>query len=163
MYSSRAMSLSRGLSSSFIILLILTVFSCKKAASDTAEACRRLLAVKNWKISEIYVDDVVRFKGGKLIPDFGGVDIGRYMDNVAFNENGFFIGYFVGDSVPLKLKYVVKSEAIVLTDANPEIKGGEWRIVPGGVTEDSFEMTTATKAYNFPSTTTVRLLFKVSE
>lgn len=137
--------------------------SCQKGAGDTGQARQRLLAVKRWEINEIYVDDAVRFKEGKLIPDFGGVDIGRYMEKVAFTEDGFFVGYFKGDAVPLKLKYTTKAKSIVLTDANPAVKGGEWIIVPSGVTEDSFEMSTATQAYNYPATTTVRLLFKVGK
>lgn len=140
-------------------LLAVLLFSCKKGATDVTEAKERLLAVKSWKISEIYVDDVARLKDGKLIPHFGGVDFGRYMERAAFSSEGFFVGYFNGETVPLKLKYGAKAETIVLTGADPAVKGGEWVVVPSSVTENSFEMTTATKAYNYPATTTIRLLF----
>lgn len=143
----------------FLFSPVFFLFSCQKGAGTATEAKGRLLAVKSWEISEIYVDEVVRFKDGKLIPHFGGVDFGRYMEHAAFSSDGFFVGNFKGETVPLKLKYEVKLESIVLTDADPGVKSGEWVIVPSGVTEDSFEMSTSTKAYNYPSTTTIRLLF----
>lgn len=145
------------------VVLVFFLFACQKGASDANQAKQRLLGVKSWAISEIYVDDVIRLKEGKLITDFGGVDFGRYMDRATFTKDGFFIGYFRGESIPLKLRYVIKSEYIVLSDANPAVKGGEWLIAPSGVAEDSFEMYTTTQAYNYPATTTVRLLFKKSE
>jgi hypothetical protein len=145
--------------SAYPFLLVVFLFSCKKGATDVTEAKERLLAVKSWKISEIYVDDVARFKEGKLIPHFGGVDFGRYMEHAAFSSDGFFVGYFNGETAPLKLKYGVKAESIVLTDADPAVKSGEWVVVPSSVTENSFEMTTSTKAYNFPAITTIRMLF----
>lgn len=138
---------------------ILLIASCQKRASTAEEAKERLVGVANWTIKEIYVDDVVRFKDGKQIPHFGGIDFGRHMGRVAFKSDGFFVGYFKGEAVPLTLKYELKSGTIVLKDADPTVKGGEWVVLPSSVTVDSFEMTTATAAYNYPATTTIRLLF----
>lgn len=147
----------------FFALFFGVLFSCQSGSRDVNQARQRLLTVKRWKINEIYVDDAIRYKDGKLLPDFGGVDFERYMESVAFTEQGFFEGYFKGETEPLKLKYTLKPDTIVLSDADPKVKSGEWVIVPSGVTDDSFEMSTITKAYNYPATTTVRLLFTADQ
>ncbi|MBE9464409.1 hypothetical protein ACFP1I_05530 [Dyadobacter subterraneus] len=145
---------------SFVVINI----SCNNAASDPKEATERLIGNEKWVINEIDANDAPVFKDGKLIQQFSGPSFERYMENVKFNKDGTFTGYFKGETNPMTLKWKTNDKNITVFSADPAAaKGGEWTIDPTDVFKDVFSMKTQSTAYNYPQMTRVELKFKKAE
>ena len=143
----------------FIMLqLVIINNACKNAANDPKEASEKLTATPEWSIYEILVNDAVTFKDGKMIQQFGGIDFERYMETVSFKANGDFEGIFKGDSKPMLLRWKLNEKDITIF--SQDNKGGAWTVLPGDVTDDSFEMKTQSTAYDYPRMTKITLKFK---
>ena len=143
----------------FILLqMVFITNACKNAADDPKEALEKLTSTPKWFIQEISVNDAVTFKDGKMIQQFGGIDFERYMETVSFKANGDFEGIFKGDSKPMLLRWKLNEKDITIFAQDN--KGGAWTILPGDVTDDSFEMKTQSTAYDYPRMTKIALKFK---
>ncbi|GLU51660.1 hypothetical protein [Dyadobacter frigoris] len=143
----------------FSFIIIYT--SCNNAAGDPKEATERLIGTDKWIISEIDANDAPVFKDGKLVQQFGGPSFERYMENVRFNNDGTFTGYFKGETNPMTLNWKTNEKNITVFSAeSAAAKGGEWTIDPKDVFKDSFSMKTQSTAYNYPQMTRVELKFK---
>jgi hypothetical protein len=141
--------------------LLVLVTACNNAAGDSKEAAESLVNTEKWYISEIDANDAPIFKDGKLVQQFGGPSFERYMENVRFNKDGTFTGYFKGETEPMTLKWQTNEKNITVFSADPAAaKGGEWTIDPKDVYKDSFSMKTQSTAYNYPQMTRVELKFK---
>ena len=145
-----------------ILLLIVAHGSCRKAATTTDDAIAILTASQKWQIKEIYINDVLRFKDGKLLDDFGGIDFQRYMEHVRFESNGVFSGSFKGSNQPLRFSYAAQDGKIEVSDPASE-KSGKWIINPSSVYPDAFEMYTESTAYDYPNRTRIVLLFSAPD
>ena len=145
-----------------LLLLVLAIFlySCKSGADNPKEASEQLVQTTNWFIHEIWVNDVLTFSEGKMKPQFGGIDFDRYMENIRFEKDGAFTGYFKGDSKPIFLKWEISGDNVIVRSLDSSPKGGEWTISPKDVFEDSFTMKTQSSAYDFPRVTKIALKFK---
>ena len=141
-----------------ILLIILSISACRNAASDPKDASEKLTVAPKWLIDKIVVNDVVTFKDGKMIKQFGGVDFERYMETVSFKTNGNFEGYFKGDSKPMLLYWKINEKDITIAAADN--KGGAWTVAPEDVTDESFIMKTQSTAYDYPRMTKIELRFK---
>ena len=147
-----------------LIFIIIFNISCNNAAGDARGAAERLINTDKWLISEIDANDAPVFKDGKLIQQFGGPSFERYMENVKFNKDGTFTGYFKGETNPMTLKWKTNDKNITVFSADTAAaKGGEWTIDPKNVFKDSFSMKTQSTAYNYPQMTRVELKFKKAE
>jgi len=147
-----------------LFLFSLILFGCNKSANNPKEASELLTSRPKWFIDEILANDAPVFKDGKLIQQFGGISFERYMENVSFNKNGAFSGYFIGDSKPLTLKWKENPLNITVFSADTTAaKGGEWTIDPKDVSDHGFSMKTQSTAYNYPQMTKVELKFKSGE
>ncbi|WP_159466670.1 hypothetical protein [Dyadobacter sp. 3J3] len=148
----------------FLFCLVVTFVSCNNSAGDAKEATERLLNTDKWLISEIDANDAPVFKDGKLVQQFGGPSFERYMENVRFNKDGTFTGYFKGETNPMTLKWKTNDKNITVFSADSAAaKGGEWTIDPSDVFKGSFSMKTQSTAYNYPQMTRVELKFKKAE
>jgi hypothetical protein len=142
------------------LVICLALTSCRKSAGSTQEASEILTRPPGWAIAEITVNDVVTFKDGKMIPQFGGIDFERYMETVKFQDDGSFLGYFKGQTKPMELRWLLKPEHIAVTASDTTDRGGEWSIAPADVIDDSFVMKTQSTAYDYPRMTKIALKFK---
>ena len=148
----------------FILLAlagILTV-ACDRPAGTPQEAAELLIAVPQWKIEEIAVNDAVTFKDGKMTQQFGGIDFQRYMETVQVKKGGVFSGIFKGESTPFLLKWQVNDQNITIGAPEGNSKG-EWTVRPDDVRKGSFIMKTQSTAYDYPRMTTIALKFKAAQ
>lgn len=147
------------------ILLVLGWLSCLMACSSSSQnpedAAERLTAVKQWKISQIYIDDVQSLKDGKIVSRFGGVDFERYMETVQFKKDGTFEGVFKGDPAPFRLKWIKTNKNIEVSADGQQ--GGEWTVAPASVSTEKFTMSTSSTAYDYPRTTKIALEFTAED
>ena len=147
----------------FLSLVVINI-GCNNAADDSKEASEILVAGEKWIIKEIDANDAPVFKDGKLIQQFGGPSFERYMENVKFNKDGTFTGYFKGETKPMTLKWKTNDKNITVFSADTAAaKGGEWTIDPNEVYKNSFSMKTQSTAYNYPQMTKVELKFGKAE
>ncbi len=93
---------------------------------------------------------------------FGTITFDRYMEKVQLREDGTFIGHFKGETQPMTLRWKVDpaSKTIQVGAADTTTAGGTWTIAPINVYEDSFEMKTESRAYDYPQVTRIALKFK---
>lgn len=145
-----------------ISFLIVAFSSCEKAATTTDDAVAILTASQKWQIKEIYINNILRYKDGKLLDDFGGIDFQRYMEYVRFESNGVFSGSFKGSNQPLRFSYAARDGKIEVSDPASE-KSGKWIINPSSVYPDAFEMFTESTAYDYPNRTRILLLFSAPD
>lgn len=148
----------------FLLLAFTGVFtiSCDRPASTPREAAELLMAVPQWKIEEIVVNDAVTFKDGKMTQQFGSIDFQRYMETVQVKKDGVFSGIFKGESTPFLLKWQVSDKNITIGAPEGGSKG-EWTVRPDDVRRDSFTMKTQSTAYDYPRMTTIALKFKAAK
>ncbi|HEV7347037.1 hypothetical protein [Telluribacter sp.] len=155
------------LTSLLVSLLIsaLVLPACRQAADSPQEARDRLLSAPDWVLSEIYVNDALSFKDGKMIESFGNVTFGRHMETVQFRKDGIFVGNFKGESEPMLLRWRIDSASgtIQVGAADATATAGEWTIAPVGVFKDSFEMKTQSTAYDYPQVTRITLKFNKAD
>jgi hypothetical protein len=142
------------------LVMAFALTSCRKSAGSTKEASEILTSSRGWSIVEISVNDAVTFKDGKMKPQFGGIEFDRYMETVKFENDGTFMGYFKGETKPMELRWLLKSDQIAVTAADTASRGGEWTIIPADVADDYFMMKTQSTAYDFPRMTKITLKFK---
>jgi hypothetical protein len=142
----------------FTLMISLILGSCTRKAGNPEEASQILMAAPEWFIEEITVNNVVTFKEGKMIEQFGGVNFERYMEIVSFKADGSFEGYFKGEVKPMTLNWKLNANDITVVAGDE--KGGAWTIIPGDVTEDYFVMKTQSTAYDYPRMTKIALKFK---
>jgi len=137
-------------------------YSCDRPAGNPREAADLLIAVPQWKIEEIAVNDAVTFKDGKMTQQFGSIEFQRYMEVVTIKKDGVFSGIFKGESTPSLLKWQLVDDHISI--GAPEGRGkGEWTVKPADVRKDSFTMRTRSIAYDYPRMTTIALKFKAAK
>lgn len=141
--------------------LLFFVMACNTGSKNTEEAAERLTTVKQWKISQVYIDDVESLKNGKIVSRFGGVDFDRYMETVHFKTDGTFEGFFKGDKTPFALKWA-KTETDIQITADGK-QGGAWSIAPVHVSSGKFTMSTSSTAYDYPRTTKIALQFTAAD
>lgn len=144
-----------------VLGLLSVVMACSNGSKNPDEAAEKLTAVKQWKISQIYVDDVQSLKDGKIVSRFGGVDFERYMETVQIKKDGTFEGVFKGDPTPFVLKWT-KTDKNIEVSADGQ-QGGAWSVVPAGVSAEKFTMSTSSTAYDYPRTTKIALEFKAED
>lgn len=153
------MMISRKPIASFVLfLLVFANNACNQAASDPKDAINMLTSVSGWTISEATIDNVVTYKDGKVIPQFGGVLFERYMETIRIKTDGSIEGYYKGDKKPIVLKWKTTEKEITVS-ATGDSKGGAWIISPADVKKDSFVMKTESNAYEFPKLTKIALHF----
>ncbi|MEO6687357.1 MAG: hypothetical protein ABIN24_15400, partial [Dyadobacter sp.] len=122
-----------------LLFFVAITLSCNNSASDAKEATERLVNTDKWLISEIDANDAPVFKDGKLVQQFGGPSFERYMENVRFNKDGTFSGYFKGETNPMILKWKTNDKNITVFSADAAAaKGGEWTIDPKDVFKNTF-------------------------
>jgi hypothetical protein len=146
--------------------LVALVCGCTSSADSPEEAKSFLIAVPEWTIEEVYVNDALNFKNGKEVPNFGGISFNRYMESVSFREDGSFVGKYSGDEEGDVLNWEIDpaEQTILVTaaDSSQSERSG-WTIAPRTVSQHSFEMTTITAAFDYPRTTKITLKFKKKE
>ncbi|HEV7379025.1 MAG TPA: hypothetical protein VGN64_04480, partial [Dyadobacter sp.] len=141
--------------------LLSCLMACNGGSENPGEAAEKLTAVKEWKISQIYIDDVQSLKDGKIVSRFGGVDFERYMETVQFKPDGKFEGVFKGETTPFALKWA-KTDKLIEVSADGQ-KGGAWSVAPAGVSAKKFTMSTSSTAYDYPRTTKIALEFRAED
>ena len=142
-----------------LFVLIIVNNACNQAASDPKDAITMLTSVPDWTIDEATIDNVVTYKDGKVIQQFGGVLFERYMETIRIKADGNIEGYYKGDTKPIVLKWKTTEKDIAVTSTG-DSKGGAWTISPADVKKDSFVMKTESNAYEFPKLTKIELHFK---
>ncbi len=147
----------------FVILLIA---GCNPAADSPEKAKEYLLSAPAWGIEAVYINEVVSYKDGKQVPNFGGPVFNRYMKSVQFREDGSFVGKYEDKEEPNILHWAIDpAEQIILVtaaDTTTDIRSG-WTIQPGNVHKDYFEMITETAAFSYPNVIKIRLAFEKKE
>ncbi len=124
------------------------------------------MAVPDWGIEEVYVNDALSYKDGKKVDNFGGVAFNRYMQSVQFKADGSFVGKYTDQDTPNVMHWeTVPEEGLIIVTAAPDSTNpapdprSGWNIAPQNVREDYFEMTTETAAFDYPRVTRIRLVF----
>ncbi|TDB58225.1 hypothetical protein [Arundinibacter roseus] len=148
------------------LALSVLMVACSAAATSPEEARDFLVAVPEWTISEVYVNDALSFKDGKEVANFGGVSFNRYMASVQFRPDGAFVGKYSDREAATILHWEVDQaqKAIIVTAADSsQAERSGWVIAPRSVEPESFEMTTETAAFDYPRVTRILLKFKKKE
>ncbi|GHB77337.1 hypothetical protein [Persicitalea jodogahamensis] len=145
-----------------VLLFVVLVAACNPAADSPETARKYLLASPSWKITEVYVNDALSYKDGKVVENFGGPVFNRYMQSVQFREDGAFVGQYEEKEEPNVLHWEIdqKDDIILVTaaDSTQDNRSG-WSIAPRDVRKDYFEMTTETAAFSYPNVLRIRLVF----
>jgi hypothetical protein len=147
--------------SAILSLFLYCLLACSGGAKNTEDAVKKLTSVKDWKIEQIWIDDVQSLKDGEITSRFGGVDFERYMETVQFKSDGTFAGVFKGESKPFNLNWkALQKDIAISADGRQE---GAWSVKPSDVTSDTFTMSTQSTAYDYPRTTKIALKFRAAD